>query len=71
MIKKLRNQLYAPKSGASSQMGGKRKKKKKEYEERIVNDVAHRRYKSSKVIYIQCNRTLKYNIVMYYFVSIL
>jgi hypothetical protein len=28
MIKKLRNQPYAPKSGASSQMGAKRKKKK-------------------------------------------
>jgi hypothetical protein len=27
MIKKLRNQPYAPKSGASSQMGAKRKKK--------------------------------------------
>jgi hypothetical protein len=28
MIKKLRNQPYAPKSGANSQMGAKRKKKK-------------------------------------------
>jgi hypothetical protein len=28
MIKKLRNQPYAPKEGASSQMGAKRKKKK-------------------------------------------
>jgi hypothetical protein len=28
MIKKLRNQPYAPKVGASSQMGPKRKKKK-------------------------------------------
>jgi hypothetical protein len=27
MIKKMRNQPYAPKSGASSQMGAKRKKK--------------------------------------------
>jgi hypothetical protein len=29
MIKKLRNQPYAPKSGASSKMGAKRRKKKK------------------------------------------
>jgi hypothetical protein len=29
MIKKLRNPLYAPKSGASSQMGAKRKEKKR------------------------------------------
>jgi hypothetical protein len=29
MIKKLRNQPFAPKVGASSQMGAKRKKKKK------------------------------------------
>jgi hypothetical protein len=28
MIKKLRNQPYAPKVGASSQMGAKRKEKK-------------------------------------------
>jgi hypothetical protein len=28
MIKKLRNQPYAPKIGASSEMGAKRKKKK-------------------------------------------
>jgi hypothetical protein len=28
MIKKLRNQPYAPKSGAISQVGSKRKKKK-------------------------------------------
>jgi hypothetical protein len=28
MIKKLKNQPYAPKVGASSQMGAKRKKKK-------------------------------------------
>jgi hypothetical protein len=28
MIKKLRNQPYTPKSGASSQMGAKRKKKR-------------------------------------------
>jgi hypothetical protein len=31
MIKKLRHQPYAPKSGASSQMGAKRKEKKMQY----------------------------------------
>jgi hypothetical protein len=32
MIKKLRNQPYAPKSGASSQVGAKRKKIEINYE---------------------------------------
>jgi hypothetical protein len=31
MIKKLRNQPYAPKVGASSQMGAKRKKKNQKF----------------------------------------
>jgi hypothetical protein len=37
MIKKLRNEPYAPKSGASSQMGEKRKKKLLKGERERVN----------------------------------
>jgi hypothetical protein len=64
-----------PSSGVQVVMVNRRGKKphyseqqnlNKEYEEGIVNDVAHRRRKNSQVRSIQCNEMLKYNILQLY-----
>jgi hypothetical protein len=58
MIKKLRNQPYAPKVGASSQMGAKRKEK---------NDMMNISLNASKIFsgYLKCStcRALSYTTI--------